>query len=176
MGAGCLGGCMATVNSVLGPLDTADLGFTLPHEHVVVASAGILRTFPELYGDFDKLTEQSVLTLTEAREGGVRTMIDLSTMDLGRDVRFLAEMSRRTGMQIIAATGIWRDIPRSLWLRSPDEIAALFVREIEVGIEGTDIKAGIIKVANDMEGVTKEGAIILRAAARAAKQTGVRIS
>ena len=167
---------MATVNSVLGPLDTADLGFTLPHEHVVVATAGIRQTFPELYGDFDRLAEQSVLTLKEAREGGVRTIIDLSTMDLGRDVSFLAEMSRRSGVQIIAATGIWRDIPRSLWTRSPDEVAALFVRELSVGIEGTGIKAGIIKVANDMEGVTKEGEIILRAAARAAKQTGVRIS
>jgi phosphotriesterase-related protein len=102
--------------------------------------------------------------------------VDLSTLDLGRDIRFLAEMSRRTGVQIIAATGIWRDIPRALWFRSPDEIAALFVREIEVGIEGTGIKAGIIKVANDAEGVTKEGEIILRAAVRAAKQTGVRIS
>ena len=167
---------MATVNSVLGPLDTADLGFTLTHEHLFTASAGIQRTFPELFGDFEKLTEQVVRSLNEAREGGVKTIVDLSTMDLGRDIRFIAEMSQRTGIQIIAATGIWRDIPRSLWMRSPDEIAALFVREIEVGIEGTGIKAGIIKVANDMGGVTREGEIILRAAARAAKQTGVRIS
>lgn len=167
---------MATVNSVLGPLDTADLGFTLTHEHIFTASAGIQQTFPELFGDFDKLTEQAVATINEAKEGGVRTIIDLSTMDLGRDIRFVAEMSRRTGVNIIAATGIWRDIPRTLWTRSPDEIAALFVREIEVGIEGTGIKAGIIKVANDTEGVTPTAAIILRAAARAAKQTGVRIS
>ncbi|MFN8636038.1 MAG: phosphotriesterase-related protein [Chloroflexota bacterium] len=167
---------MATVNSVLGPLDTADLGFTLTHEHIFTASAGIQQTFPELFGDFDKLTEQVALTLNEAKEGGVKTIVDLSTMDLGRDIRFLAEMSRRTGVQIIAATGIWRDIPRSLWFRSPDEVAALFVRELEVGVEGTGIKAGIIKVANDSEGVTREGEIILRAAARAAKQTGVRIS
>jgi phosphotriesterase-related protein len=167
---------MATVNSVLGPLDTADLGFTLTHEHVLVASAGIHRTFPELYGALDRLGEEAVKALTEAREGGVQTIVDLSTLDLGRDVRFLAEMSRRSGVNIIAATGIWRDIPRSLWTRSPDEIAALFVREIEVGIEGTGIKAGIIKVANDLEGVTREGEIILRAAARAAQQTGVRIS
>ena len=114
--------------------------------------------------------------MTEAREGGVKTIVDLSTMDLGRDIRFIAEMARRTGVQIIAATGIWRDIPRALWMRGPDEIAALFVREIDVGIQGTGIKAGIIKVANDMGGVTREGEIILRAAARAAKQTGVRIS
>lgn len=167
---------MATVNSVLGPLDTADLGFTLTHEHLFTASAGIQQTFPELFGDFDRLREQVALSLNEAKEGGVKTIVDLSTMDLGRDIRFIREMAERTGVQIIAATGIWRDIPRALWTRSPDEIAALFVREIEVGIEGTGIKAGIIKVANDMGGVTREGEIILRAAARAARQTGVRIS
>jgi phosphotriesterase-related protein len=167
---------MATINSVLGPLDTSELGFTLTHEHVFTASAGIQKTFPELFGDFEQFTEQAASTLREAREGGVRTIIDLTTLDLGRDVRFLAEMARRTGVNIIAATGIWRDIPRALWNRTPDEIAALFVREIEQGIEGTGIKAGIIKVANDAEGVTPTGEIILRAAARAAKQTGVRVS
>lgn len=167
---------MVTVNSVLGPLDTAELGFTLTHEHVVTSSAGLLRTYPELYGDFDRLTEQAAATLTEAREGGVRTIVDLTTLDLGRDIRFLEGLSRRTGVNIIAATGIWRDIPRALWNRQPDEIAALFARELEQGIEGTGIKAGIIKVANDAEGVTREGEIILRAAVRAAKQTGVRIS
>src|SRR4029078_8400055 len=108
--------------------------------------------------------------------GAVQTTIDLHTTDLGRNVRLLADLSRRTGVNIIAATGIWRDIPRSLWTRSPDEVAALFVREIEEGIDGTGIKAGIIKVANDAEGVTREGEIILRAAARAATQTGGRIS
>src|ERR1044071_6862943 len=106
---------MATVNSVLGPLDTADLGFTLTHEHVFTASAGIQQTFPELFGDMAKLKEQAALSVAEARDGGVKTMIDLSTMDLGRDIRFIAEMAQRTGMQIIAATGIWRDIPRALW-------------------------------------------------------------
>jgi phosphotriesterase-related protein len=167
---------MATVNSVLGPLDVADLGFTLTHEHLFTASAGIQRTYPELFGDFQVLTNEVVSALSEARDGGIRTIVEVSTMDLGRDIRFLAEMSAKTGVNIIAATGIWRDIPRSLWSRTPDEIAALFVREIEQGIEGTGIRAGIIKVANDAEGVTREGEIILRAAARAAKQTGVRVS
>jgi len=167
---------MPTVSSVLGPLDVADLGFTLTHEHVYTASAGILRTYPELFGDFEDLRSQVVSTLTEARNGGVQTLIEVSTLDLGRDVRFFADVSRRTGVNIIAATGIWRDIPRALWNRDPDQIADLFVREIQVGVEGTGIKAGIIKVANDREGVTREAEIILRAAARAAMRTGVRIS
>jgi phosphotriesterase-related protein len=167
---------MPTVNSVLGPLEVANLGFTLTHEHVYTASAGILQTYPELFGNFDDLTQQTVATLTEARDGGVQTLVELSTLDLGRDVRFFAEMSRQTGVNIIAATGIWRDIPRALWNRDADQIAGLFVREIEVGIEGTAIKAGIIKVANDREGVTREAEIVLRAAARAAMRSGVCIS
>ncbi|MDQ6670721.1 MAG: hypothetical protein M3069_08205 [Chloroflexota bacterium] len=167
---------MATINSVLGPLDTTELGFTLTHEHVFTASAGILHTYPELFGDMNKLAEEAVSVLREARAGGVQTIIDLSTLDLGRDVRFLADVSSRSGVNIIAATGIWRDIPRAFWNRDPDEIAALFAREIEEGIDGTGIRAGIIKVANDAEGVTREGEIILRAAARAARQTGVCVS
>src|SRR4051812_43427794 len=167
---------MPSVNSVLGPLDVADLGFTLPHEHLFTASAGIFQTYPELFGDFEDFTQQLESTLREAHRGGVQTLIDVSTLDLGRDVRLLADMSRRTGVNIVCATGIWRDIPRVLWNRDPDEVAALFVREIQQGIEGTGIKPGIIKVANDMEGVTREGEIILRAAARASKQTGLRIS
>ena len=42
---------MTTINSVLGPLDTADLGFTLMHEHLVVSSAGITQNYAELLGD-----------------------------------------------------------------------------------------------------------------------------
>jgi len=167
---------MPTVNSVLGPLDVARLGFTLTHEHIYTASAGILQTYPELFGDFDALKRQALSTLTEARDGGVQSIIELSTLDLGRDVRFFADVARQTGVNIIAATGIWRDIPRALWNRDPDQVAALFVREIETGIEGTGIKAGIIKVANDREGVTHEAEIILRAAARAALRTGVNVS
>ncbi len=47
---------MPTINSVLGPLDVANLGFTLTHEHVFTASAGIQQTYPELFGDFDVFT------------------------------------------------------------------------------------------------------------------------
>ena len=39
---------MAIINSVLGPLDTANLGFTLPHEHLIDSSAGINATYDEL--------------------------------------------------------------------------------------------------------------------------------
>ena len=166
---------MSTINSVLGPIDTANLGFTLSHEHVQVASAGIQQVFPEFL-DREGTVETGVAKLGEAYAEGVRTIVDLTTIDIGRDIRMIEEVSRRSGMQIIAATGCWRDIPRVFWSASPDTIADLFTREIEVGIEGTGIKAGLIKVANDAEGVTPQGEIVLRAAARAQKRTGVPIS
>ena len=166
---------MAQISSVLGPLDTADLGFTLSHEHVSVTSAGIQQVYPEFI-DRAGTIKRAVADLTTARGEGLGTMVDVTTIDLGRDVRLLEQVSRESGVNIICATGAWRDIPRVFHTASPDHIAPLYIREIEEGIEGTGIRAGIIKVANDKGGVTPEGEIILRAAARAQKATGVPIS
>ena len=166
---------MATVNSVLGPLDTSDLGFTLSHEHILETSAGIQQIYPE-FVDRDGAIAEAVVRLREVYEAGVRTLVDVTTIDLGRDIRLLEQVSRESGVNIICATGTWLDIPRAFWEADPDDVAALYVREIEEGIEGTGIKAGIIKVANDRGGVTPEAEIILRAAARAQERTGVPIS
>jgi len=166
---------MATINSVLGPLDTADIGYTLSHEHVVVSSAGIQYVYPEFI-DREGSISKGIADLKTAYGEGLRTIVDVTTIDLGRDIRMLEQVSRESGVNIICATGTWRDIPRVFWSASPDMVAPLYIREIEEGIEGTGIKAGIIKVANDMGGVTPQGAIILRAAARAQKATGVPIS
>ncbi len=166
---------MPTVNSVLGPIETADLGFTLPHEHVVVSSAGIQHVYPEFI-ERRAIIERGISDLKQAFVEGLRTIVDVTTFDLGRDVRVLEEVSRKSGVHIICATGTWRDIPRVFWDATPDMIAPLYIREIEEGIEGTGIRAGVIKVANDKGGVTPEGEIVLRAAAMAHKATGVPIS
>jgi phosphotriesterase-related protein len=166
---------MALINSVLGPLDTTRLGYTLSHEHIIVASAGIQQSYPEFI-DREGTIRDGIAALCEAHTEGVRTIVDCSTVDLGRDVRMLEEVSRGSGVNIIASTGVWRDIPRVFWQVGPEAVARLFIREIEQGIDGTPIKAGIIKVASDREGVTREGDIILRAAAHAQKATGVPIT
>ena len=166
---------MQTVNTVLGPLDPGSLGFTLSHEHVMLSSAGIRHVYPEFI-DRDAIVRDAVAHFTECKAEGVDSLVDVTTLDLGRDVELVAEVSERSGVNIICCTGTWRDIPRAFWEADPDDIAALYVREITEGIEGTGIKAGVIKVANDAEGVTAEGEIILRAAARASRATGVPIS
>lgn len=79
---------MSIVNTVLGPVNSSELGFTLSHEHISLSSAGIQDTFPEFI-DRDFAIEQGILRLSEAKAEGVDTIIDLSTMGLGRDVRII---------------------------------------------------------------------------------------
>ena len=166
---------MSTVNTVLGPVETAGLGFTLSHEHLATNAAGILRTFPELI-DRPGIIEQANATLKEAYDEGLRTIIDVSTIDLGRDVEMMKEVSQATGVQIVAATGNHLAVPRPFEELAPEVIADLYVREIEEGIEGTGIKAGIIKVASDAGGVTRAQEIVLRAVGQASVRTGTTIS
>ena len=166
---------MAQVETVLGPIDDSELGFTLSHEHVVTCNSADNHWYPWLY-DFDASRRVILERLAAARAAGVQTLIDLTTPDLGRDVELMREMSEQSGMHVVCATGMWRIAPMSFTNRDPDEIADIFVREIEVGIGTTDIKAGAIKVANDMEGVTEAYDSTIRGAARACKRTGTPIS
>ena len=162
------------MNTVLGLVDTADLGVTLCHEHVMTSSAGVAFSYPEL-ADKRAIVESARAELVATREGGVQTFVDLTTFDLGRDVRMLRELAQQTGMQIIVATGTWLEVPRAFWQLGPDVVAKLYIRELEEGIDGTGIKAGLIKVANDVGGVTERGEVVLRAAARAHRTTGAPI-
>jgi phosphotriesterase-related protein len=164
-----------TVETVLGPIDGSALGFTLSHEHVLVAMGEDNRHYPWLF-DWERTRANAIKELSDAKAGGVDTIIDLTTPDLGRDVEFVRDVAKASGVTVVVATGIWRDVPRSFWERSLDRIADIFVREIDVGIEDTGIKAGVIKVANDAEGVTPEGERVLRGASRALKRTGCPIS
>jgi phosphotriesterase-related protein len=163
------------IETVLGPIPASSLGVTLSHEHVLVFMGAENHTYPWLF-DWEKTRDRVTREVVEAKAGGVDTLIDLTTPDLGRDVRFVAEVAEAASMNIVVATGIWRDVPRSFWERDPDKIADIFVREIEVGIDDTAIKAGVIKVANDAEGVTPQAEPVLRGAARALKRTGCPIS
>ncbi len=166
---------MARVETVLGPIDDSELGFTLSHEHVFTCQSADNVWYPWMY-DFDASRRVILERLAAARAAGVQTLIDLTTPDLGRDVALMREMSEQSGMQVVCATGMWRVAPMSFTNREPDEIADIFVREIEVGIGDTDIRAGAIKVANDMEGVTEAYDSTIRGAARACKRTGTPIS
>ena len=166
---------MPTLNTVLGPLEAADLGFTLSHEHVGTNAAGLRHTYPEFI-DRAGIIEQSTAALKEAYAEGLRTIVDVSTFDLGRDIAMIAEVARQSGVNIVVATGNHLAVPRPFGDVSPDVIAPMYVREIEEGIEDSGVKAAVIKVASDRGGITPPQEVVLRAAARAHLQTGAPIS
>jgi phosphotriesterase-related protein len=152
---------------VLGPLEASKLGFTLSHEHVCF--------FPqELFSDRTVAAARMVDKLKEAKAAGVDTIIDLSPSGTGRDVRCLQDVSRRSGVHIVACTG-FRFAPESYKTQTVAQIADVFIREIEQGIENTGVRAGVIKAAAAAAAVTPAEEKGFRAAARASKATGVPI-
>ena len=157
------------VQTVLGPLDASKLGFTLTHEHVCNASL-------KVFGDRANAVAKAVDKLKEARDAGVDTVIDVTTFDVGRDIRFGEEVSRKSGMQIVACTGQHFFAPESFNGRTLGGITEIFIREIERGIEDTDIKAGVIKVAARSGALTAAEEKVFRAAARASKATGIPVA
>ena len=164
---------MPTVETVRGPVDTADLGFTLPHEHIISGAHSVRINWPHTF-DRNAEVAWALEKLEEAYDQGVRTLVDLTTFDLGRDVALIREIAEGTRMQIIVATGVHLYAPAFFRRRVPDAIVDLFVMDIEQGIAGTDIKAGAIKVATEEE-VTPQIELMLRAAALTHRATGVPI-
>jgi phosphotriesterase-related protein len=172
------GACtMPTVNTATGPIDTAALGFTLMHEHIYVLTEGLIATWPHLWNRDERVT-QAVEALAEAKKHGVDTIVDLTVLGLGRDVTLAREVSRESGVNVIVATGVYTydEVPHYFQHRGADHMADLFVHDITEGIQGTDIKAGILKVATDEKGVATGVEMVLRAVARAHRKTGVPIS
>ena len=163
-----------TVNTMRGPRPTAELGFTLMHEHVFVHSAGVLDNWPHLW-DRDAEIQKAITALNEAKANGVDTILDLTTIDLGRDIARLKEVADHVDLNMIVATGLWLDAPRSITRLSPEGMADLFIHDIEEGIGDTGVKAGAIKVASEPV-VDGPNAQILKAAAMAHRKTGVPIS
>jgi phosphotriesterase-related protein len=168
---------MPTINTLRGPVDTADLGRTLMHEHVAIRTPGIGENWPDLW-DEDGCTEAAHQKFTALESRGIGTIVDLTTADMGRDIQYLQRVAEGTGINIVLASGIYWTVPRYWVGRDADALAAAFVRDITEGIQGTEVKAGIIKLASDQaaNGVDEVNEKCLRAGARAHRQTGVPIA
>jgi phosphotriesterase-related protein len=164
---------MAIVESVNGPLELDQLGPTLIHEHFRSTDEALRMQFPHLY-DEDAEWEAAITDARAVAGHGIKTVVEPSAMFLTRDARFSKRVADESGLNIILATGVYTydHLPQPLMNRTEDQIAEIFVHEIENGIQGTDIKPAFIKCAADEPGVTPNVEKIHRAAARASIQTG----
>jgi phosphotriesterase-related protein len=177
---------MAQVQTVAGPIDADQLGTTLIHEHLRNRDEAVHEQWPQAGSVREEEPHEVAagddydVAVREARAAmdlGIKTIGEPTAMLLGRDVRFLRKVAEETGLQIITCTGIYTydHLPQFFMNRDPDQIAELFISDIEQGCQGTDIKAAFIKCAADEAGVNENIEKVHRAAARASVKTGAPI-
>jgi phosphotriesterase-related protein len=174
-----------TIETVTGPIDADDLGRTLIHEHLIIRDEAVAFQWPHVAPvapDPDDLEPPDFMTpaLKSARAAlaaAVKTVCEPTAMFIGRDVSFSRRVAEETGLQLVACTGIYtyEYLPPFFLSRDPDAIADLFTHDIEVGIQGTEIKAAFLKCAADEPGITPNIEKVHRAVARASVRTGAPI-
>lgn len=169
-----------------GPVKPEELGKTSMHEHIVMAFPG-WRFDPDSTFDENEAVEVLVKDITEAKAHGLNTIVDAMPYNTDRFPQINREVQRRTGVNIICATGVFNmAIGGMYWVsllgsrHSADELRPRMVhamlKDIEEGIDGTDIKAGIIKLATDsVNALSPFEQLTFSAAGIVQKQTGIPI-
>jgi phosphotriesterase-related protein len=161
------------VNTVLGSISPDDLGITLPHEHVFLDLYRVNRFRERLLNDVELMTDE----VARFKQAGGGAIVDVTTRDLGRRPSALREVSQRTGVHIVMATGRYREpwFEREIWTRTTADLARELIGEIENGVDG--IRPGIIgEIGADEYHISPAEERVHRAAARAHKATGLAIT
>jgi phosphotriesterase-related protein len=172
------------IHTVTGSCSPDELGVTLVHEHLMVGWPGWQADAGADRFDRQGTKRKCVERLLELEALGVGAMIDPCPSDLGRDVELMAEVAQETRVRIICATGLYKEDQgaaayfkfRAAFSDVVSELTESFVAEIEEGIDGTGIKAGVIKVGTGPHRITDYERMVLTAAARTQKATGVPIT
>lgn len=124
---------MPHVETLRGPVDTKDLGFTLMHEHVFVLSEGVTRKFPSVWDEEAEIASARE-KLRDLHGAGVGTIVDLTVMGLGRDIPRVQRVAGDLSLNVIVATGLYAytddEVPRYFRNRDADVMAELFARDI----------------------------------------------
>jgi phosphotriesterase-related protein len=161
-----------------GPLRAEGVGIALPHEHIFTDLRG-----PTVagYGQADPADVVRVMKpwLVAARQAGVGALVECTSIGVGRNVTIVDRVAREVGLPVVVPTGVYgRDnfAPPEHRNMTEDELTNLFISEIREGIEGTGIKAGFIKIATGSSATTALEEKFLRAAGRAARETGAAVA
>ncbi|MBI3747869.1 MAG: phosphotriesterase-related protein [Chloroflexi bacterium] len=169
----------AHVRTVLGPIDPAGLGFTLPHEHTQIALWHVQSRW-----DYWQLTRDETTILAELerfRSAGGGSLADLTLPGVGRDPVWLAGLARASGLNIVMGAGWYRNAyyPAETLIdrRSVDDLADELVRETTDGVGDTGVRPGIFgEIGTDKPWLAPAEERVHRAVARAARRTGLAIS
>ncbi|MFO7547193.1 MAG: hypothetical protein R6W77_17005 [Trueperaceae bacterium] len=167
---------MSTIETVLGSVPTSDLGVVDYHEHVyVIPPSWLHRMDPDFALNSVERSAEEVRSWVAA---GGRTLLDLTAIDFGRDIRRVREVAESVdGLHIVATAGYNRPWYMGRWLHAvaEDDMVRDTVRDLTVGIDGTPIKAGIVKAGSEYNAFNDAARKLFRVAARAHAETGAPI-
>lgn len=176
-----------TIASVRGPLDLANVGATLIHEHIFGLSPEIHWNWPDLpeKWDLERRALEAAERLNEIKRLGIDTIVDLTVIGLGRCIPAIERVAAHTDINIVVSTGIYtydrlppyfgNKGPGSIF-GGPDRMVEFFVRDITEGIGETGVRAGMLKCAVDAAGITTDIDRLLTAVSETQHRTGVPIT
>lgn len=163
---------MTTLMTTLGPKTGSDLGLILPHEHIFVDFR------PPEHLEHGRADVEDVVSLmapevAKAQAQGVTAIVDCTPVGVGRRADVLRAVSAATGMPLVVPTGIYREPKVPAWAHaaSEAELAEWMIGELRGEIEGSGVQAAWIKLSAGDDGLTDCETKILRAAARAGRET-----
>lgn len=169
---------MASVRTVLGDVESSTLGRTYCHEHLLTSPAKRFTVDgPDMVLD-DEGKAVGELEIFKSVGGGA--LVEVSTPEFGRNVIGLQRLSQRTGVQVICSTGhvseeYWRGV-LPVNHSKVEELTDDFVRDLLDGVDGTGVRAGVIKAGTSLNEVTEPEGRVLEAAGRAQALTGAPIT
>ena len=171
------------LRTVLGDVPVDNLGMILPHEHIFTDLRGPRVPDYAWLGsgavyDPAAVADAMLPLLQAANQAGVTALVECSTIGVGRNVGVLRYVAERTPVQIVAPTGVYREafIPVDLLDTSVEALADDWIKDLTVGIDGSQVRAGFIKIAMSDDGPTPREVRNLKAAALASHATGAAVA
>lgn len=150
-------------------------GYTYAHEHLHIDLSGFKNNLDCRLDQYDLICQE----MKDLSALGVKNIIEMTNRYMGRNPQFMLDLMRDTGINVVACTGYYQDafFPKHVAAYSVEQLAKEMVDEIVTGIDGTDLKAGIIAEIGSSEGeITPLEEKVFIAAARAHNETGRPIS
>ncbi|RXZ30937.1 hypothetical protein D9O50_17365 [Oxalobacteraceae bacterium CAVE-383] len=160
------------IRTVTGDL-AAITGPILCHEHLQIDLC--CQKGPDVVlGEADQ--EDVINDLGAAMKFGLKAVVDLSVFGSGRNAPGLRQISERAGLPVICAAGFyWDPTPQAVYDSPIEVLRDIMIREVTEGVEGTDIRAGIIKIGTHRGAIIPEADKLFKAAAMASLATGAAV-
>lgn len=167
---------MGTIQTVLGAIMPDEMGVTYCHDHLYFCP-------PEPFASQDPdlrldSVESAIRELKCFKQSGGNTLVEMSTPEMGRDARKLKSISEVSGVHVIAATGYNKGKFSEAFVKDKtvEGLAQEEIRDLMEGMEGTQIRAGLIKASSGMAAISEAEKKLFEAAAIAHQATGAPVS